>query len=124
MGVWIEMKKGDFATKFLVAPYAGAWIERKSDSRVSRLHTFLCERNFLLFFLRVLSMYLTDTTVTFPVFRAFLHFLVTVEDSKSRLQGKDGTAIRIAWLFLPVFVAACEGFCSKSRPFQRTFQSV
>ena len=81
-------------------------------------------REIFTFFLRVLSMYLTDTTVTFPVFRAFLHFLVTVEDSKSRLQGKDETTIRIAWLFLPVFVAACEGFCSKSRPFQRTPQSA
>ena len=48
MGVWIEMKKGDFATKYLVAPYEGAWIE-KVEVGGGRLHTFLCERKFYFF---------------------------------------------------------------------------
>ena len=76
-------------------------------------------REIFTFFLRVLSMYLTVNDLHLPVFRAFLHFLVTVEDSKSRLQGKDETTIKIALLFVPVFVAACEESCNKSRSFQK-----
>ena len=43
-----------------------------------RFHTFLCERKNILFLLRVLSMYLTSYDLHFPVFRAFLPFLVEV----------------------------------------------
>ena len=81
-------------------------------------------REIFTFFLRVLSMYLTVNDLHIPVFRAFLHFCVTVEDSKSRLQGKDGTAIRIALLFVPVRVAVPEESYNKSPPFQNVFQSA
>lgn len=39
-------------------------------------------REIFTFFLRMLSMYLTSTDLHFPSFSGFLHFLVTVEDSK------------------------------------------
>ena len=90
MGVWIENPIPHLTTNRhqTVAPYAGAWIENESvPVYAGRLHTFLCVRKNLLFLLRVLSMYLTGLHRHIPVFRAFLHFLVTVEDSKSRLRG-------------------------------------
>ena len=63
-------------------------------------------------------------TGTFPVFRAFLPFLVTVEDSKSRLQGKDETTIKTALLFVPVRVAVPEVSYNKFRPFQNVLRSA
>ena len=59
-----------------------------------------------------------------PVFRAFLHFLVPVGDSKSRLQGKDETTIKTALLFVPVCVAVPEESYNKFQPFQRPPRSA
>ena len=50
----------------------------------SHLQT-LYRENFLLFFLRVLSMYLSVLECHIPVFRAFLHFFVTVDCCKKVL---------------------------------------
>ena len=87
------------------------------------LQTFLCERKNT-FFLRVLSMYLTDTTDTSQFSGFFALFGAGRRFPKSPYLGVDGTAIKIAWLFVPVFVAACEESCNKSRPFQNVLQSV
>lgn len=63
-------------------------------------------------------------TASFPSFRAFLPFLVTVEDSKSRLQGKDETTIKTALLFVPVRVAVPEVSYNKVPLFQKMFRSA
>ena len=68
-----------------VAPYAGAWIESVQVVD-GRFHTFLCVRKFLLFFSLCKSMYLTVNDLHIPVFRAFLHFLVTVDCCKRAIK--------------------------------------
>lgn len=59
----------------------GRGLNESVQGVAGRLHTFLCVRK-ITFFLRVLSMYLTFTALHIPVFRAFLHFFVTVGDGR------------------------------------------
>ena len=106
----------------------GAWTEKKRHSESLEKHTDL--------WAVLLEGYIYITvTVTVPVTvtvtvtvhfveqkeQMFVLFLLFVVLSR---QGVDETTIKTASLFVPVFVAACEGFCSKSPPFQNVFQSA
>ena len=107
----------------VVAPYAGAWIE-KVPVGAGHLQTFLCERK--IYFFSPCVKYVFDChRPALPSFSGFFAlFGAGRRFPKSPYLGVDGTAIRIAWLFVPVFVVACEESCNKSRSLKRTSRSA
>ena len=70
MGVWIETGEHCRAIYTVVAPYAGAWINKRVTV-VSVVYKPFYVREKFTFFLRVLSMYLTSTDLLFPSFSGF-----------------------------------------------------
>lgn len=90
----------------------------------SHLHTFLCERKFY-FFSPCVKYVFECLTASFPSFSGFFAlFGAGRRFPKSPYLGVDGTAIRIASLFVPVRVAVSEVSYNKVPLFQKTFRSA
>ena len=90
------------------------WWKSGGGRRRSFTYLSMCEKK-LLFFLRVLSMYLTSYDLHLPVFRAFLHFLVEVGWRSMEVICKPFYVREKLLYYSTIFCFAREGKTNKNR---------